>query len=519
MICPVPAGIRNCKAVYRFMGNRTIRQMISTAIEILPRSLQKLVFCGLLSLSMLVVHNSGFAQTNDLPELGDSATQYLDSAQAKQIGQGFFRQLIRSNLYLEDYELQDYLQSLGDRIGMVADLRGTLLTFSLLKNNTLNAFAVPGGYITFHTGLIMATETESELASVTGHEIAHLTQRHLPRLIARANENKIPTIAAIIGSILLGGQAGLAGLTMTSATLASNQLSYTREFEREADAIGIQMLADAQYDPNAMAQFFGSLERFTRHDSTEIPEFLRTHPLSYTRVAESEARASEYPPQPHESSFEFYLAKAKIVALYSERKGDPLLYFKDLMESDQSNIRDAAHYGTAVVLTKSRKFGQARAILQPLGERYPSQAWIQSAIAENDLADNKPEDAIARYEALIDNNPGKPYLHYQLANAYLANQQPELAKKSLRYQIRRHPERYLLYHFLSRANADLGKLAEAHQADAEYKAALGDYAGAAESLKLALREAGSEGYLTQSISARLQDLEEKVVLQNKTRKG
>jgi predicted Zn-dependent protease len=120
---------------------------------------------------------------------------------------------------------------------------------------------------------------------------------------------------------------------------------------------------------------------------------------------------------------------------------------------------------------------------------------------------------------LITSNPDVAYLHYKLANAYLTDQQPELAKKTIRYQVRRHPEQYQLYRFLSRANAEMGNLAEAHQADAEYNAALGNYAGAVASLKLALRETDAEGYLAQSITARLQGLEEKLALQNRMQKS
>ena len=112
---------------------------------------------------MMTVNALTFAQSNDLPELGDSATQYLNPAQEKQIGQAFLRRLIHDPSYVEDYQLQDYLQSVGDRVGASADLRGTKLSFNLLKDNALNAFAVPGGYITFNTGLIMTTKTESEL--------------------------------------------------------------------------------------------------------------------------------------------------------------------------------------------------------------------------------------------------------------------------------------------------------------------------------------------------------------------
>ena len=338
-------------------------------------------------------------------------------------------------------------------------------------------------------------------------------------MLAKANENKIPLIAAVIGSILVGGQAGLVGFTAANATAASNQLSYTRGFEREADAIGIQLLAGAKYDPNAMAEFFSELERHTRHDSTEIPAFLRTHPLSLTRIAESEARAKEYPLQPHASSFEFYLAKARIRALYTERRDDPIPFFKDQMESGQTEIKDAAIYGTAIALTQSRKLEQARTALMPLSERYPTHPWIQAAQAEIDLADNKANQAIARYQALIGNNPNKVYLNYYLANVFLRNRQADMAKKTVRYQIRRHPDLYRLYRFLSRANAQQGNLAEAHQADADYHATLGNYSGAIASLKLALKESESEGYLAQSISAQLSDLEEKLDLQKKIGNG
>lgn len=468
---------------------------------------------------MVSINTTVIAQSSELPELGDSATKYLTPVQENQIGQDFLRQLINNKYFIEDYELQDYLQNMGDRVGATADLREIKLNFNLLKNNALNAFAVPGGYITFNTGLLTATDTESELASVVGHEIAHLTQRHLPRLIARANDNKLPAIAAIIGSILIGGQAGLAGITATSAAVASNELSYTRGFEREADAIGIQLLASAEYDPKAMAQFFSKLERFTRHDSTIIPEFLSTHPLSYTRVAESESRASEFLTVNHQNSFEYYLAKAKIQTLYVERSEHPILYFKDGLNSSDILLKDAATYGTAITLLDSRNYDKAREVLAPMLDRFPTHPWIQSAQAEIDFADGDAESAIQRYTALIDNNPQKTYINYHLANTYLLNSQPELAKKLLRYQIRRNPDLYRLYRLLSKANADLENLAEAHQADAEYHAILGNYKGAIESLKLALRESGSEGYLAQSITARLTSLEEQLALQNRIRKG
>ncbi len=483
------------------------------------------VFIGtLLSLVLFVFNTTSVAQSSkapadNLPELGDSSTRYLDAAQEKLIGQQFLRQLIRNPDYVDDGELQDYVQSIGNRIGATADLHGSKLSFNLIENNVLNAFAVPGGYITLNTGLLMVTKTESELASVLGHEIAHLSQRHLSRLAAKTNQDQAPFIAAVIGSIFIGGQVGLAGLTVANAVIASNRLSYTRVFEREADAIGIKLLANANYDTTAMADFFGQLERYTRHDNSEIPEFLRTHPLSLSRITAAESRARQYPPQPHMSSLEFHLAKARIQALYTERGSDPIAFFESQVETEQAALKDVATYGLAIALTATRKLDRARAVLLPLIERYPNHAWIQAAQAEIDLVDKQFQPAIDRYQTLISKHPNKLYLNYRLANALLLNEQPEMAKKIIRYQLRRHPDQYLLYQFLSKTNAAQGLLAEAHQADAEYHATLGNYVAAIESLKLALRESKPAGYLTQSITARIADLEAKIDLQKKNGNG
>ena len=459
-----------------------------------------------LVLAMMVFSATGQPQTTDLPELGDSASRYLSSAQEAEIGQRFFRQLMRSRNFIEDYVLQDYLQSLGERIGASADLRGTKLYFNLIMDNRVNAFAVPGGYITFYTGLLTLTEEESELASVVSHEIAHLTQRHLARLIAKQSEDKIPAVAALLGSILIGGQAGLAGATLTSATVASNQLAYSRAFEREADAIGIQLLADSGYDPNSMVQFFRALETHSRHDQAGVYEFLQTHPLSLNRVSESESRASEYPPRTHTSSFEYHLAKAKIRALYMERNDHPEIFLEDQITSDPEVKSDAAKYGLAVYLTRARNFSRARSMLDSLASKYPGHPWIGVAQAENELADGHAGAAVSILEDLLENHAPRPYLYYHMAQAYLANKQPEQAKKFVRYQIRRNPQLFRLYEFLSRANANLGNLAEAHQAKAEYHAVLGNDPAAIESLELALREAEPDGYLAQSLSARIAEL-------------
>ena len=444
---------------------------------------------------------------DELPEWGDSAALILTPADEKRIGRQFMRQLLKERSYIADPELNFYLNQLGARVAEHASLRGVPITVHLVQNPTLNAFAVPGGHITFHTGLLLEAADESELAAVMGHEIAHISQRHLPRMLAKAEASKLPAAAAILASVLVGGQAGLAGLTATNAALLSNQLAYTREFEREADSIGIKLLARADYDPAAMGRFF---EKLDRHGGLgdEIPEFLRTHPLSYTRVAEAESRAAAYPPMEYPSSRAFWLAQAKIRALYTPPPREMADYFTDLAARTSGARQDAAVYGLALTQRQLRQFEAARATLKPLLDAHPGEPAVQLAQADIDFASGNPAAAARRYEQLIESQPQLVYVTHYQAEALIAAGDPASAKRIIRHQLRRHKEMLTLYPLLSKSNAKLGMLAEAHQANAEYHAALGDYPSAVSSLKLALRESAPEGYLHQSISARLSELEQ-----------
>ncbi len=442
-----------------------------------------------------------------LPELGDSAARTLSPAQETRIGQQFLRQLIRDKNYIDDPELNAYLNQLGTTVAKNASTRNTPITVHLLQNPKLNAFAVPGGHITFHTGLILTAEDENELASVMAHEIAHITQRHLPRMLAKAEASKLPTIAAVLASVLVGGKAGLAGLTVANAALLSNQLSYTRDFEREADSIGIKLLAEAGFDPTAMSRFFSKIDRYGVLGN-QTPEFLRTHPLSYTRIAEAENRASAYPPTQHPPSRAFHLAKAKIRALYLRDDRDAIAYFSDRAQNASGEQKIAARYGLALTHKKMLHAKQARAILQPLLDAYPNEVAFQIANAETSMIAGDAFAAVAIYKKLTAAHPKLVYLvHYQ-THALLAAGDAREAKRVIRHQLRRHKERFDLYPLLSRSNAKLGLLAQAHQATAEFHAALGEYQTAVASLKQALRENDSEGYLHQSITARLHELEE-----------
>ncbi len=441
------------------------------------------------------------AETNEaLPELGDSAAQVLSPKQEKQLGQQFLRRLLRHPDYIGDPHLNRYLEQLGAAVAAPAAMREPPM-LHLVDDSALNAFAVPGGHIVLHSGLILAAEDEHELAAVVGHETAHVSQRHLPRMLAKAQASQFPAAAALLASLLVGGQAGLIGFTVANAALLSNQLAYTRDFEREADAIGIKLLAQAGFDPSALVRFFDKL------DDGGAPEFLRTHPLSYARIAEAESRAAAYPPQIYTSARAFYLAQAKIRALYGGRAAEVVEYFENAAAAT-GDARDAALYGLALAHKKQHRFAEAAATLAPLLAAHPHEVAFQLARADIDLASGNPAAAAARHQRLVEAHPQRPYLTRYLAASLIESGDPAAAKRVIRRQLRRHKDMFVFYPLLSRSNVKLGLQAEAHQANAEFYAALGEYNAAVSSLKLALREADAGGYLHHSITARLSQIEE-----------
>ncbi len=456
------------------------------------------------------VPSPAIAQSSELPELGTSASRHLNDIQERRIGQAFYRRLLSSPNFVEDYLLQHYIQSIGDRLSQHSDLRGLEPVFSLYQDNSINAYAVPGGYVTLYTGLVLAAETESELAAVFAHEIAHLTQRHLPRMLERQSAQKLPTLAAVLASLVVGGEIGVAGASAAIGASASNQLAYSREFEREADAIGIRLLADAGYDPMAMPKFFESLDRSSIHSGRGIPEYLRTHPLSHARMAASQDRAASYSAWQPRESLDFNLATARIRALLSKDQEEPILVFQDQIEAESKTAQIAAKYGMAIIRYENGEVGQALELIRPLSAQFPKHPWIQSLHAQIEFSDGQIDQAIHRYLAVLEANSEALYLYYLLAESYLDSGQLEKALKLIRKQVRRNPNNLTLYQIQKEIRVALNQHAKADQSIVEYLVLLGDYEQAISVLKRALRQTEEEGYLRQSLEARIEELEQKL---------
>ncbi|MFL6646777.1 MAG: M48 family metallopeptidase, partial [Sulfurifustaceae bacterium] len=269
----------------------------------------------LAALLALLIAATAPARANpiNLPDLGDASGAVISPSQERKLGEDLMRRARRSLAVLDDPEGTTYVQSLGQRLVSHSDNPGTNFRFFLVSDPTINAFAIPGGFIGVHTGLLLAAENEAELASVLAHEIAHITQRHIPRMLAE-EQRTMPAMAALLAAALLAGRGGEAALALTSATMAQKGLNFTRSSEEEADRIGIRLLSESGFDPRAMPAFFERMQRINRLNESNLPEFLATHPVTTARIADSRARAEQYTYRQVPDSVDFQLVRARLRA-------------------------------------------------------------------------------------------------------------------------------------------------------------------------------------------------------------
>src|SRR5687768_1945 len=283
---------------------------------------------------LAILAPSGMAQP--LPDLGGPGDAALAPALERRIGESIVRDIRRDPTYVDDPEVAEYLASVGGKLTQVSGGGRQDFEFFAVRDPAINAFALPGGFVGVHTGLVTSAETESEMASVVAHEIAHVTQRHIARLFGTQQQMNMPVMVALAAAILLGrSRPDLASGAAAAAqgVAAATTLSYTRDFEREADRVGLQSLAAAGFEPRAMSAFFERMQRSQRvADDGTVPGYLRTHPVTTERIADAQNRAATLPYKQHLASAEFHLVRAKLRA----EAGDP----HDTVTSLQSAVRD-----------------------------------------------------------------------------------------------------------------------------------------------------------------------------------
>ncbi len=458
---------------------------------------------------MLSVHTTAMSaidtEQNDkiiLPDMGDSSGTLITPEEEKEFGEAFFRSLHSQIDINQDAEIQEYIQTLGRKLAANSDKPDQPFHFFVVMENDINAFAGPGGYIGVNCGLILNTEAESELASVIAHEIGHVTQRHLYRAAEAASRLSIPTMAATLAAILLGMQSASMGQAAIMAIQAGSvqfQINFTRENEEEADRVGMQTLANSHFDPRSMPTFFEKLQQYTRYSGQDVPEFLRTHPVTASRISDTRGRAETYPYKQYLDSMSYQLTKAKIRVLTNAIDDkQTLTYFQTRLNQGTPDQREVAKYGMGLILLKMQKYSEAERILQELAQKSPQQPQYATALARIALESKDFETALIRYKKLAESYPENDAIALETINCLLKVRKPELAKQSLA-KLSEHTQKLPVYwQLLAQTYSDLKQPAESHRYLAEYYYAIGQTQDAILQIKLAQKSKGLT-FITSSI--------------------
>jgi len=469
-----------------------------------------------------------------LPSLGESASDEITVAAEKRLGEQIMREIRRDPDYLDDPVLLEYLQSIWQPLVAAARERGDVApdisaSFAwepfLVRDRSVNAFALPGGYVGVHLALINLTGSADELASVLAHELSHVTQRHIARSISTSQRQSLLALAGLIVGVLAASRsnnsdAAQAAILGSQAAAAQGQLNFSRDMEREADRIGFSVLRQAGFAPSGMARMFEKLDHANRLNDNGSYPYLRSHPLTTERMAEAQARQGLGPSGPGMPRPEHALMQARARVLM-----DPTVQARArLQELDKaltsgSQDKLAALYASAFASLQVRDFARASAAYAA-GDRLlatgavdgrSARVWtllgVELAVAQGDaaLADKRL--------ASLPADGSRPRMLLESQVALTAGDAPRLKRQSevLQGWVSDHRADALAWNALSSCADRQGQTLRAVRAQAESHAASGDWNGAIDRLRAGQRLAragGAQDFIESSvIDARLRELE------------
>ena len=442
-------------------------------------------------LASLLTCGAFAATVDELPEIGTPANTVLTTDDEFQIGAMIVRGLRDAGRILEDPEITEYVQSVGSRLASHAQDGRHRFQFFVVKDSSINAFALPGGFIGVNAGLVLATHNESELASVLAHEIAHVTQRHIARGIQAQSRASIVSTAAMLAAILIGGMVGGGGdvtqgaIAVAQGAAAQSRLNFTRANEYEADRIGIGTLAAAGFDPNAMPAFFETLGRRSGLAGSQIPEMIQSHPVTSNRIAESRSRAAQYDVKAAPDSKGYGLSRERLRLLTLPPGTDPRAYYAKILDGI-ATPNDSQRYGQALSLMTAGAPEEAIPILQGLSERNDDVIHYRSALGEAQIEAGMTDESLTTFARALELFPRNVPLTVRYAEALMRAGQARRAHEillDLFNIVMPTPEQCRLIAFAANSAGDI---ADSYYYMSEYHVFSGDLLLAINQLQLAL---------------------------------
>lgn len=455
----------------------------------------------------------------DLPDLGEVSRQYFSDQEEQLLGRTILRDVYADPRYLDDVEIEQYLDQLGYRLVSVSSRNQQRFNFFVVRDPTINAFAMPGGLIGVHTGLLLAAQSESELASVIAHEIAHVTQDHIARMVAAQSQSQWPTLAALALGLLAARSnpnVASAAIATTQAYSIQSQLNYSRDYEREADRVGYENLARAGFDPRGMEAFFARMQRANRFYDTSAPAYLRTHPLTTERIADMSARSESAPYQQITDSLEFQLVRARLRAM-DDSPDEAVRVARAALKDGRYSSAAAARYELIVALARARQFKDAEDELQALRVSKAASPMIAQLAGDTALAAGQSALALQRYEAGRRDYPDyRPLVHGLLRAQLLGGRHADALALAER-QLVLHPDDRRLWRLAAEIHARLDHRLLSHRAQAEAAALSGNLAAAIEQITLGIKAGDGSFQELSAAEARRREWQQAAALQRERR--
>lgn len=433
----------------------------------------------------------GVAAAAELPDMGSPAQAALSLEDEYRIGRMIVRGLRDSDQILDDPEVAEYIQSLGSRLSSQAHDGRQHFDFFIVKDNVINAFALPGGFVGLNSGLLLETHNEGELASVVAHEVAHVSQRHIARGLAAQSRSGLVSTAAMLAAILLGAAAGggdmaMAGMAAAQSLAIQQQITFTRENEIEADRVGIGILAQSGFDPNTMPAFFETIGRRSGASEGMIPEMLRTHPVSITRIAESRSRAQLYDNlSVKPDSLGYALTKERLRVLSTPAGRSALDYYNATI-TNEADATPAERYGKALAQMTA---GRAEAAVPTLAALLRADQTIiqyHTALGQAQLQAGDERGALQTLEHARDLFPRNIPVTIRYAETLMQQGDARRAHQVLLDLFNTVPPTPEQARLIARAANSAGDVADSYYYMAEYHLMGGDLPLAINQLKMAL---------------------------------
>jgi predicted Zn-dependent protease len=448
-----------------------------------------------------------------LPDLGEASQTDFSPAAERRIGESVMLEIRRDPAWLDDPEVASYLNRLGNKLAAQSEESRQAFEFFALRDPTLNAFAMPGGYIGVHTGLILAAANESELASVLAHEISHVTQHHMARLINKSGQGQVTSLLALAVAILaarsspdLAMGAAMAG----QGAAIQNQLNYSRDFEREADRIGLGLLERSNFDIRGMGTFFERLQKFGRLYENNAPGYLRTHPLTTERLSDMGNRIQGRPYKQVPDSLDFQLVRAKLRAQEGTSREAVVEFESRLKERSFSGSEAAMHYGLAQALLRDDKLAAADKELAELRRLKAVSPMVETLAAQLRMRQGDAPGAVKLLRAAQPRFPQERAIAYALMDALLEARLPDQAIKFSIDDLLSYPSDARMHGLQAKTYSALGQRLQQHRAQAEAYALLGQVPSAVEQLDLAQKAGDGNFYEQSQVDSRLREMRKRM---------